>query len=40
MSNDLKDKHMAVLMTDGVEQAEYSERRHLLEQEGATVTLI
>ena len=40
MSNDLKDKHIAVLMTDGVEQAEYSEPRHFLEQEGATVTLI
>ena len=40
MSNDLKDKKIAVLMTDGVEQSEYAEPRHFLEQQGAKVTLI
>ena len=40
MSTDLKDKRIAVLMTDGVEQTEYAEPRQFLEQQGARVTLI
>jgi hypothetical protein len=40
MSTDLKDKRIAVLMTDGVEQTEYAEPRQFLEQQGAKVTLI
>lgn len=33
-------KRIAVLMTDGVEQVEYTKPREFLEQNGATVTLI
>ena len=40
MSKALQDKRVAVLMTDGVEQVEYSEPRRFLEQEGARVTLV
>ena len=36
----LKDKHIAVLMTDGVEQVEYTGPRTFLEQQGARVTLV
>src|SRR5471032_1268994 len=36
----LHDKHVAILMTDGVEQVEYTEPRLFLEQHGARVTLI
>lgn len=36
----LSGKRVAVLMTDGVEQVEYVEPRHFLEQHGATVTLV
>jgi len=34
-----KGKRIAVLMTDGVEQVEYTKPRQLLEQHGARVTL-
>jgi protease I len=40
MAKDLQDKRIAVLMTDGVEQVEYTQPRAFLEQQGATVTLI
>lgn len=42
MSNDqsLKGKRVAVLMTDGVEQIEYTSPRSFLEQHGAQVTLL
>jgi protease I len=36
----LQGKRVAVLMTDGVEQVEYTGPRSFLEQQGATVTLI
>lgn len=36
----LKGKRVAVLMTDGVEQIEYTSPRSFLEQHGASVTLI
>jgi protease I len=36
----LQGKHVAVLMTDGVEQVEYLEPRKFLEQHGAQVVLI
>lgn len=36
----LKGKRIAVLMTDGVEQVEYTEPRSFLEGHGATVTLL
>lgn len=36
----LRGKRVAVLMTDGVEQIEYTSPRSFLEQHGATVTLI
>jgi protease I len=39
-STELKDKRVAVLMTDGVEQVEYTEPRKFLEQHGAQVTLL
>ena len=35
-----KGKRIAVLMTDGVEQVEYTKPREFLEQHGAKVTLI
>jgi protease I len=37
---DPKGKRVAVLMTDGVEQVEYTKPREFLEQHGARVTLI
>jgi protease I len=36
----LRGKRVAVLMTDGVEQIEYTSPRTFLEQHGATVTLV
>jgi protease I len=36
----LRGKHIAVLMTDGVEQIEYTEPRKFLEEHGARVTLV
>ena len=36
----LQGKHVAILMTDGVEQVEYTEPRRFLEQHGAEVVLI
>lgn len=36
----LRGKHVAVLMTDGVEQVEYTKPREFLEQHGAKVTLV
>jgi protease I len=36
----LQGKRVAILMTDGVEQVEYTGPRSFLEQQGATVTLI
>lgn len=36
----LKGKHVAVLMTDGVEQIEYTSPRTFLERHGAKVTLL
>jgi protease I len=39
-SQALQGKRVAVLMTDGVEQVEYTSPRSFLEQQGATVTLI
>lgn len=38
--NALKGKRIAVLMTDGVEQVEYTGPRGFLEEHGATVTLL
>lgn len=38
--NELRGKHVAMLMTDGVEQIEYTEPRRFLEEHGAEVTLI
>lgn len=40
MTKALQDKRIAVLMTDGVEQVEYTGPRKFLEQQGAKVTLI
>lgn len=40
IGNALKGKRIAVLMTDGVEQVEYTEPRAFLEVNGAVVTLI
>ncbi len=40
MEQSLQGKRVAVLMTDGVEQVEYTEPRTFLEQHGATVTLV
>jgi protease I len=37
---ELQGKHIAVLMTDGVEQVEYTAPRQFLEQHGADVTLV
>lgn len=39
-SGDLQGKRVAVLMTDGVEQVEYTGPRSFLEEHGAQVTLI
>src|SRR5476649_2025023 len=39
-NTELNGKHVAVLMTDGVEQVEYTGPRDFLEQHGARVTLI
>jgi protease I len=39
-SQSLQGKRVAVLMTDGVEQVEYTAPRTFLEQQGATVTLV
>jgi len=39
-SSALQGKHIAILMTDGVEQVEYTKPRQFLEQNGAEVTLI
>ncbi|HEX4445929.1 MAG TPA: DJ-1/PfpI family protein, partial [Polyangiaceae bacterium] len=36
----LKGKHVAMLLTDGVEQVEYTKPREFLEQHGAKVTLL
>lgn len=38
--NDLQGKRIAVLMTDGVEQVEYTKPRQFLEEHGAQVTLL
>jgi protease I len=38
--SELQGKRIAVLMTDGVEQVEYTKPREFLEQHGAQVTLI
>ncbi|MBZ2206735.1 type 1 glutamine amidotransferase domain-containing protein [Massilia soli] len=40
IGNALKGKRVAVLMTDGVEQVEYTQPREFLEKNGAVVTLI
>ncbi|WBS01433.1 type 1 glutamine amidotransferase [Pseudoduganella sp. SL102] len=40
MTQQLNGKKVAVLMTDGVEQVEYTEPRKFLEQHGALVTLV
>lgn len=40
MANELQGKRVAILMTDGVEIAEYSRPRQFLEQHGAQVELI
>jgi protease I len=40
MAQELKGKHIAVLMTDGVEQVEYTSPRTFLEEHGAKVTLV
>lgn len=37
---ELQGKHIAILMTDGVEQVEYIEPRQFLERHGAEVTLV
>lgn len=39
-NSQLKDKHVAILMTDGVEQIEYTGPRSFLEEHGVKVTLI
>ncbi len=39
-ASELKGKRIAVLMTDGVEQVEYTRPREFLEQHGAQVTLV
>jgi protease I len=39
-NQELKGKRVAVLMTDGVEQVEYTTPRSFLEQHGAEVTLV
>lgn len=39
-NTELKGKHIAMLMTDGVEQVEYTEPRKFLEEHGAEVTLL
>lgn len=39
-STALRGKKVAVLMTDGVEQVEYTDPRHFLEEHGADVTLL
>lgn len=39
-NSELKDKRVAMLLTDGVEQVEYTEPRRFLEQQGARVTLV
>jgi protease I len=36
----LHGKHVAMLLTDGVEQVEYTDPRHFLEEHGAQVTLV
>ena len=38
--NELQGKRIAVVMTDGVEQVEYTKPRQFLEQHGAKVTLL
>jgi protease I len=38
--SELQGKRVAILMTDGVEQVEYTKPREFLEQHGATCTLI
>jgi protease I len=40
MEQNLQDKRVAVLMTDGVEQIEYTAPRAFLEERGAQVTLL
>lgn len=40
MADELQGKRIAVLMTDGVEQVEYTQPREFLEQHGACVTLV
>jgi protease I len=40
MDQSLQGKHIAVLMTDGVEQVEYMRPRAVLEERGARVTLV
>lgn len=40
IGQELKDKRVAVLMTDGVEQEEYIRPRRFLEEHGAKVTLV
>ena len=40
MAKELNGKKVAVLMTDGVEQVEYTEPRKFLEEHGAQVTLV
>ena len=40
MEQNLKGKRVAVLMTDGVEQVEYTQPRAFLEERGAQVTLL
>ncbi|HZX29630.1 MAG TPA: type 1 glutamine amidotransferase domain-containing protein [Telluria sp.] len=37
---ELRGKRVAMLMTDGVEQVEYEQPRHFLEEHGAKVTLV
>lgn len=39
-NSNLHGKRIAILMTDGVEQVEYTEPRQFLEQQGAVVTLV
>ena len=40
MANELKDKKIAILATDGVEQVELTEPRRALDQAGATTELV
>lgn len=40
MSNRLKNRKVAILMTDGFEEVEYTEPRKALEEEGAEITVI